>query len=761
MPILSSLFPSGGSTVVNNYGDDDYLAIQALQEEVDTVEIVKRDVADSYSKSEVYNKTEVDNLVGVNEYNGYTILQTDALLDLKRNIADSYTIANVDSLLSAKSNVADVYLKSTVDTLLSAKINTSSKGAVSGVCGLDANSKISVGNLPTYTISFNSRSGAVVPIETDYSQFYHTKDEISTNHYTKTVSDNRFQRLEDMINYQPAGDMSNYYTKSQIDTNNYTKTQIDTNIYTKSQIDANNYTKTQTDSLLSAKANQSTTYTKTEIDTNHYTKTQIDANNYTKTQTDSLLSAKANQSTTYTKTEIDANNYTKTQIDANNYTKTQADSLLSAKANQSTTYTKTEIDTNHYTKTQIDTNTYTKTQANDLLNAKVNTSLIGANNGIAPLDGSGKIASSYLNAVGVTSFNTRTGAVVPTAGDYDSFYYTKSLADGKYQLISNMINYLPVNNFTATGTSTLNNAVMTNGSVITAPTSANHIANKSYVDSAISTVSSNFTYPNFSIASYNLGNFRIEYKYDDLYSYNYDVTYTNNPTNQWSNIIFPTNVKIPKTLIDSSTGVPSSFAPQKSMFFAFELTDNAGAPKSYFNIAGGFAFNLPEICNDATSRFVSDPAYFTAGYRTTTSQSVCVRQSTTAVHLGSNYSATTGKGTVYNNTWSTPVEYITNNRIVVFLHVFRYSGNFSSNFAVSLVHCDVTAGVTKSLGQIFLNTDYPITTLTPFIIMNTTAGYSKLKVYHTLPSDLQPFVVPYPGYSYGSDSENSINIFAK
>lgn len=76
---------------------------------------------------------------------------------------------------------------------------------------------------------------------------------------------------------------------------------------------------------------------------------------YTKAQTDTLLSYKADKSTTYTKT--------------------QTDNLLNAKANKSTTYTKTEVDTALAEKANAST-TYTKTQTDTLLNAKANTSYV-------------------------------------------------------------------------------------------------------------------------------------------------------------------------------------------------------------------------------------------------------------------------------------------------------------------------------------------------------------------------------------------------
>ncbi|KAA6375859.1 MAG: hypothetical protein EZS28_028612, partial [Streblomastix strix] len=148
------------------------------------------------------------------------------------------------------------------------------------------------------------------------------------------------------INNAPAVDLSEYYTKSEVDglISDAAIGEIDLSNY---------YSKTETDTLLDAKAD------KTDI---------IDA--YTKTEDDALLLLKADQSTTYTKTEtdtlLDAKADKTELIDA--YTKTEDDALLLLKADKSDTYTKTETDTlldakadktdiiDAYTKTETDTN---------------------------------------------------------------------------------------------------------------------------------------------------------------------------------------------------------------------------------------------------------------------------------------------------------------------------------------------------------------------------------------------------------------------
>ncbi|MFN6460538.1 MAG: hypothetical protein RMZ41_001650 [Nostoc sp. DedVER02] len=64
---------------------------------------------------------------------------------------------------------------------------------------------------------------------------------------------------------------------------------------------------------------------------------------YLKSETDSLLSSKANISTTYNKTEVDGLIGTKANS-SDVYTKAQSDTLLSNKANTSSTYSKAEVD---------------------------------------------------------------------------------------------------------------------------------------------------------------------------------------------------------------------------------------------------------------------------------------------------------------------------------------------------------------------------------------------------------------------------------
>ena len=100
---------------------------------------IAEDLTDYYKKTEVYDKTEVDNLVSPKANSSdvyeksetYTKTEVDNLVSPKANSSDvyakteTYTKTEVDNLVSPKANSADVYSKTSVDNLLSSKADSS------------------------------------------------------------------------------------------------------------------------------------------------------------------------------------------------------------------------------------------------------------------------------------------------------------------------------------------------------------------------------------------------------------------------------------------------------------------------------------------------------------------------------------------------------------------------------------------------------------------------------------------------------------
>ncbi|KAA6377965.1 MAG: hypothetical protein EZS28_026507 [Streblomastix strix] len=188
-------------------------------------------------------------------------------------------------------------------------------------------------------------------------------------------------------------DFSNYYNKSQTNSQTETDQKLNLKLNISDQIDA--YTKTQDDALLLLKADKTQlidAYSKTEADAllddklnvsdqiDAYTKTQDDAllllkadktqliDSYTKGETNNLLNNKADSGVSYIKGEDDALlllKADKTQL-IDSYTKGEADNLLSNKANSGVSYTKGEDDALLLLKAN-QSSTYTKTETDYLI----------------------------------------------------------------------------------------------------------------------------------------------------------------------------------------------------------------------------------------------------------------------------------------------------------------------------------------------------------------------------------------------------------
>ena len=106
-------------------------AIDDITGDITTLMQDKANASDVYTKSEVYTKTE-----------------TDELLSDKADTSDVYDKTETDELLSAKANASNVYTKSETDTLLSDKQDELTAGT-----GISINNNVisSVVNLPVIT----------------------------------------------------------------------------------------------------------------------------------------------------------------------------------------------------------------------------------------------------------------------------------------------------------------------------------------------------------------------------------------------------------------------------------------------------------------------------------------------------------------------------------------------------------------------------------------------------------------------------------
>ena len=174
----------GGTPVLEDYYTkseiNEYLS--EIDGEIDT----KADSTDVYEKSEVYTKTEVDNLISeVPSVDAYTKSETDALLNDKANVSSVYTKTETDNLLLSKADTSTTYTKTEVNNLVSPKANSA-----------DVYPKADV-----YT---KSETNTLLSSKVSSSDVY-----MKVDTYDKTEVNNLVT---------PKANSSDVYTKSQVDT---------------------------------------------------------------------------------------------------------------------------------------------------------------------------------------------------------------------------------------------------------------------------------------------------------------------------------------------------------------------------------------------------------------------------------------------------------------------------------------------------------------------------------------------------------------
>lgn len=223
-------------------------------------------------------------------------------------------------------------------------------------------------------------------------------------------------------------------------------------------------------------SNDPVVYLKSEVDTLIAGVSGADLTNYyTKPQSDTLLSAKADKSTTYTKAQTDALLGGMTVDLSGYYTKTQTDDLVAPKANSSDVTAAlalkantTEVNTSLAAKANS-TDVYTKGQTDTLISGTIPNTVRGVALGVATLDSGGKIpdtqipdaitrdteltAALAIKADASTTYTKTETNTLLTAKANQSTTYTKTEVDG---LVNPKANSTDV--YTKTQTDTLINA---------------------------------------------------------------------------------------------------------------------------------------------------------------------------------------------------------------------------------------------------------------------------------------------------------------
>ena len=439
---------------------------------------------DYYTKSETYNKSEVDSKLQntkVDLSNYYTKSEVDTAIDEKEVDWEDVTNKPIDEKTVSftwdgnsvgKSAITIARIERAVDVMKFVRINDTPITNVDVVCGgqihLNAN-----GTIDTIDISpdmFGNISDNVWGIGFPYMLNVLATDTIEISGTTYTVYPGVY--LLAVFNSDVASQAATYVSYCQIDgvkqldpkfislENYYTKQDV----YTKNEVQDIHDTITARISTVEKEFNNyytnsyiyNTYYTKSEINNNYYTKQDV----YNKSEIDTTLNNYYTKTNTYTKAEVDKtvgeinqsigevndafdNYYNKNEV----YTKSEIDDVINA-IDYSDYYTKSDV----YNKVEVDTtveginnelnNRYVKSEV--YTKGEVDSTVESINNAIDDCYTKAEINDGYYTKSDVYTKTEVDSTVDGINSAIDNRYvksdvYNKTEIDGKIETIDNAI----------------------------------------------------------------------------------------------------------------------------------------------------------------------------------------------------------------------------------------------------------------------------------------------------------------------------------
>jgi hypothetical protein len=317
------------------------------------------------------------------------------------------------------------------------------------------------------------------------------------------------------------------------------------------------------------------------------------------------------------------------------------------------------------------------------------------------------------------------------------------------------VNICTVLNTSGTITQTFNGACTfnTTPSCSVDPTTSTHLVNKTYVDSAISSYAPLFMAPRINCVSYNLGNMNLPISSITSQYYEYSVNYTNNTSNQWSNVVYPSKTLINKNNIHySSSGSVNKVLVNYMAFEIINTSDVSPDGQNFSSIGSG----VSDLLGDAVTRFTGNATYYNNGTMNSSNSFIFNTRLNSNNFYYTDTTALVAVGSSY--TWPTA-------RVVIVC--WYYCVNSVLYFGVSYINQSTNAVIKSYELNVTATSGYStamsaFANYVPMIILNSNASINRLRLYHTLPSGILgalPSALQHIATSY-FDWNNSTNVMS-